>query len=176
MNKDIIKEIVLATFENLGEAFGGGYSPLAPKVLSAPDIPIDIRDLADVSAGTVRERFLSFVCPKGYEAIFTHYGIFCDAQFANQVEFWPTIGKKRVYPYQGTPNPDKPEATPFKISLGVSSDLSETSLIHAPLSVKEGEELIWALTNTAATSQTMGVRMRGFLRSVNKQSDTRIGG
>lgn len=174
MKNERVKEIILALTNILEGKDLGPYSPVAERKMSSADIPFDVRDLADVSSGSVREAFLSFKSPKGFEAVVTHYGVFCDAQFASQVEFWPTVDGKRVYPYQGTPDALKPERTPFKIALGVSNDLSESSLINAPMTIKEGQTMLWSLTNTAPTSQTMGVRMKGYLRSVNLQSDTRL--
>lgn len=138
---------------------------------------VDIRRVSDTSAGTFEALFLKFQPPKGYEAIITGYGIFSDAQFAISTEFIPKINGSRVFTYHGQPrDTNNPFILPYKICLGLGPDLTDVSLIECSLRIKETDVFEWYLTNASAVTQTMGVRFKGYLRSVNEARDYRVGG
>lgn len=136
----------------------------------------DIRRLSDVAPGTEDVVFLDFKAPKGFEAVVTHYAIFCDGQLASQMEFIPRMKGIRMFPYHGTPNETTPYKTPFRISLGIGTDLSDNCLIEAPLIIPTEYNLTWSITNHNANTQSMGVRMKGYLRDVTTQTKGRFGG
>ena len=138
---------------------------------------LDIRRLSQVTSGTLQESFLRFQPPKGMEAIITGYGVFSDAQFAATTEFIPLLDGRRIFPYHGTPTDIlNPQKLPYRISLGLSPDLDDTSLIEVALRIQENQVFEWKLTNTAGTDQAMGVRFKGYLRPVSKQRNFKIGG
>jgi hypothetical protein len=138
---------------------------------------VDIRRVSDTLAGTNDELFLSFRPPRGFEAIITGYGIFSDAQFAAQAEFIPRLNGSRIFPYHGTPtNMANPLILPYRISLGLGPDLTDVALIECSLRVKETDIFTWNLTNSSIVTQTMGVRFKGYLRTVNEMRDYKIGG
>lgn len=138
---------------------------------------IDIRRVSDTSAGTFEDLFIKFQPPKGFEAIITGYGIYSDAQFAIQTEFIPKINGTRVFPYHGQPRDvNNPLVLPYKICLGLGPDLTDVSLIECSLRIKETDVFEWYLTNASPVAQTMGVRFKGYLRSVNQMKDYKIGG
>lgn len=138
---------------------------------------LDIRRVSDTTAGTFEELFLSYQPPKGFEAIITGYGIFSDAQFAISTDFIPKVNGSRVFPYHGTPRDvNNPRVLPYKIDLGLGPDLTDVSLIECSLRLKETDTFTWQLTNASPVTQVMGVRFKGYLRSVNEMRDYRVGG
>jgi len=166
---------------------GGDYSQLFEMVgekLSNPFINIpqngqsfDVRRVAEASSGTTEELFINFAPPKGWEAIITAYGIYTDAQFADQTEFIPKLNDIRVFPYHGTPTDlANPQKVPYRMSLGVGPDLSNENMIECNLRILEGQSLKWYLTNSSIVPQVMGVRFKGYLRSISKANNYKIGG
>ncbi len=138
---------------------------------------LDIRRVVEASEGTTNDLLLRFQPPTGMEAIITGYGIFSDAQFAAQTEFIPTLNGRRVFPFHGTPTDiSNPRKLPYKISLGLGPDLSNENLIECNLRIQENDILEWRITNSSAIAQVMGVRFNGYLRSMAKAINYKIGG
>jgi len=174
--KEIIDAIMQSEF---GKIFRSVENKLTTPFQNIPKNgeSFDIRRLSDTLSGTTDELFLNFAPPKGFEAIITGYGIFSDAQFATQTEFIPRVNGSRVFPYHGTPTDlTNPRKLPYRISLGLGPDLTDESLIECSLRVKETDTFTWNLTNSSILTQAMGVRFKGYLRTVNEMHDYKIGG
>jgi hypothetical protein len=133
--------------------------------------------VVDASAGTTSAMLINFQPPKGMEAIITAYGVYSDAALAIDTEFVPLLNGTRVFPYHGTPTDiNNPNKIPYRISLGLGPDLSNESMIECNLRILENQTLQWFITNSSALSQVMGVRFKGFLRSIGKAQNYKIGG
>jgi hypothetical protein len=174
------QEIIDAFLQgDFGKVFRGVESKINSPFINLPKNAesIDIRRVSDATAGTFEELFLSYQPPKGFEAIITGYGIFSDAQFAISTEFIPKVNGSRVFPYHGQPRDvTNPRILPYKICLGLGPDLTDVSLVECSLRLKETDLLTWQLTNASIVSQTMGVRFKGYLRSINEARDYKVGG
>lgn len=138
---------------------------------------IDIRRVVEASVGTTNELLINFTPPPGMEAIITAYGIYSDAQFAAQTEFIPLLNGVRVFPYHGTPvDINNPQILPYRISLGLGPDLSNQSMIECNLRIQETQNFQWFITNASSVVQVLGVRFKGYLRSISKAQNYKIGG
>lgn len=138
---------------------------------------LDIRRVVEASAGTVNALLLNFAPPPGTEAIITAYGVYSDAQFASQTEFVPLLNGTRVFPYHGTPTDiNNPQLLPYRISLGLGPDLSNESMIECNLRIQETQRFEWYISNTSLVPQVLGVRFKGYLRSISKAQNYKIGG
>jgi hypothetical protein len=138
---------------------------------------LDIRRVVEATPGTVNALLLNFVPPPGMEAIITAYGVYSDAQFAAQTEFVPLLNGTRVFPYHGTPTDiNNPQKLPYRIALGLGPDLSNESMIECNLRIQENQKFEWFISNTSTVVQVLGVRFKGYLRSVSKAQNYKIGG
>jgi hypothetical protein len=138
---------------------------------------LDIRRVVEASAGTIDALLIKFSPPPGAEAIITAYGVYSDAQFAIDTEFVPLLNGTRVFPYHGTPRDvNNPQLLPYKISLGLGPDLSNESMIECNLRIQEGQTFEWYISNTSTVAQVLGVRFKGYLRSISKAQNYKIGG
>lgn len=160
------------TFKELGEKLKNPFINIPASGQS-----LDIRRVVDASAGTTSAMLINFQPPKGMEAIITAYGVYTDAALAIDTEFVPLLNGTRVFPYHGTPTDiNNPNKIPYRISLGLGPDLSNESMIECNLRILENQTLQWFITNSSALSQVMGVRFKGFLRSIGKAQNYKIGG
>jgi hypothetical protein len=138
---------------------------------------LDVRRVVQASAGTLNALLINFQPPPGMEAIITAYGVYSDAQFAIETEFVPLLNGTRVFPYHGTPRDiNNPRVLPYKISLGLGPDLSNESMIECNLRIQDSQVLEWYITNSSIVDQVMGVRFKGYLRSIGKAQNYKIGG
>lgn len=138
---------------------------------------LDIRRVVEASPATVNDLLINFMPPPGMEAIITAYGVYSDAQFASQTEFVPLLNNTRVFPYHGTPRDiNNPQVLPYKISLGLGPDLSNESMIECNLRIQENQRFEWYISNTSDVAQVLGVRFKGYLRSIGKAQNYKIGG
>lgn len=160
------------TFKDIGEKLKNPFINIPSNGQS-----LDIRRVVEITSGSIGELLLNFTPPKGMEAIITAYGIYSDAQFASQTEFIPTVNGSRVFPYHGTPtNVNDSSVLPYKISLGLSADLSNESMIECNLRLQETQKFQWHITNTSTVTQILGVRFKGYLRSVGHAQNYKVGG
>ena len=160
------------TFKELGEKLKNPFINIPASGQS-----LDIRRVVDASAGTTSAMLINFQPPRGMEAIITAYGIYTDAALAVDTEFVPLLNGTRVFPYHGTPTDiNNPNKIPYRISLGLGPDLSNESMIECNLRIQDTQTFQWFITNSSALSQVMGVRFKGFLRSIGKAQNYKIGG
>lgn len=160
----------------------GPVTQKAPTPIELPDnifIPqnaqsVDVRRVASVAAATVNAIFMSFICPQGAIAKFTHYSVFSDGTLAANQLFVPQIDGKRVFTYHGDPGVDGLGG--YQINLGLGPDLSNANLIQTNLSLNPGETFTWKVTNTNAVAIAMGVRLVGYLDYTMKRVNNRFGG
>ena len=117
---------------------------------------LDFRKAGVVSSGTVKEQLLSFTAPEGATTRFLQYGIYNDGLLENNIEFTPLVNGNRVLPYHGDPDFN------FRLSLGLSADLSYASLIPCQINLTPGQVFQWLVSNTSAVDVVMGVRMVGY--------------
>jgi hypothetical protein len=111
------------------------------------------------------------------EAIITAYGVYSDAQFAAETEFVPLLNSRRVFPYHGTPTDiNNPQVLPYRISLGLGPDLSNESMIECNLRIQDNQKFEWLISNLSIVPQVLGVRFKGYLRSIGKAQNYKIGG
>jgi hypothetical protein len=163
--------------------FGDAFKALGTK-LNNPFINIpqsgqslDIRRVVEASAGTINALLINFQPPVGMEAIITAYGVYSDAQFAIETEFIPLLNSRRVFPYHGTPTDiNNPQVLPYRISLGLGPDLSNESMIECNLRIQDNQKFEWLISNTSIVPQVLGVRFKGYLRSIGKAQNYKIGG
>lgn len=174
------KEII-DSFKN-GD-FADAFKALGDKIsnpfinIPASGQSLDIRRVVAASAGTVNALLINFQPPPGMEAIITAYGVYSDAQFAAQTEFVPLLNGRRVFPYHGTPTDiNNPQILPYRISLGLGPDLSNESMIECNLRIQENQRFEWYISNTSTVEQVLGVRFKGYLRSISKAQNYKIGG
>lgn len=132
---------------------------------------LDFRVLFDVAPGG-SAIIIDFTCPKNAVTIIQSYAIFNDGLLASDFDFIPTVDGKRVYPYQGDPL----TPPPYRIYLGVSTDLSDVALIPGRLDLQSGKRLVWTAFNRSAVATTMGVRVSGYVDPSGKATSTRFGG
>jgi len=159
-------------FKSLGEKLRNPFINIPASGQS-----LDIRRVVEATSGTTSELLINFQPPKGMEAIITAYGVYSDAQFAIETEFVPLLNGTRVFPYHGTPTDiNNPQKLPYRISLGLGPDLSNESMIECNLRIMENQTFQWFITNSSIVSQVMGVRFKGYLRSVGKAQNYKIGG
>jgi hypothetical protein len=113
----------------------------------------------------------SYSSPQGAMTRFTHYAVFTDAQFADEIEFIPRINGNRILQYHGDP-------IDFKIKLGLGPDLGEDKLIQCNITLKPGETLTWTVEyKNTEVNTSVGVRMKGYIdRTQIIKSDIRFGG
>lgn len=167
-------EVLLSAFQkSLGEVFGqGGQSNFT----NIPDssVSLDIHRLGDVTNAN-KEIFLPFTPPKGFTAFITSYALFSDALLESDIEFIPEINGQRVLVYHGNPQITKGRL-PYKLSLGMSSDLSNTGLRECNLVVRDTDQLNWYVTQKNSSAQTMGIRCVGYLISNSKIAEPFTGG
>ena len=131
---------------------------------------IDFRRLATIGAGSVKQLLMRFTAPPGSITRFISYGIFNDGLAAVDFEFLPLVDGARVFPYHGDPMDN------YKISLGLSPDLSNSSLIPCQLTLLPNQVLEWYVTNTSGVDTDMGIRMVGYFDAAEKQVTPRFGG
>ncbi len=172
MSKDKVPDglqVILAAFQkSLTEVFGkGGESHFKDMPRSANSL--DIHRLGDVTT-TTKESFLPFRPPKGFTAFITGFALFSDALLESEVEFLPEINGARVLSYHGNPQATNGKI-PYRMSLGMSADLSNTGIRQCNLVVRDTDELVWYVTQLNANTQTMGVRCVGYLMSNSKISE-----
>jgi hypothetical protein len=159
-------------FKSLGEKLTNPFINIPSSGQS-----LDIRRVVAASPGTISALLINFQPPPGMEAIITAYGVYSDAQFAFQTEFVPLLNSRRVFPYHGTPTDiNNPQVLPYRISLGLGPDLSNESMIECNLRIMENQKFEWYITNTSVVEQVLGVRFKGYLRSVSKAQNYKIGG
>jgi hypothetical protein len=163
--------------------FADAFKALGDKIanpfinIPASGQSLDIRRVVSASAGTINALLLNFQPPPGMEAIITAYGVYSDAQFAIQTEFVPLLNGRRVFPYHGTPTDiNNPQILPYKIALGLGPDLSNESMIECNLRIQENQRFEWYISNTSIVEQVLGVRFKGYLRSISKAQNYKIGG
>lgn len=160
------------TFKEIGEKLRNPFINIPSSGQS-----LDIRRVVEASAGTTNALLINFQPPKGMEAIVTAYGIYSDAALAVETEFVPLLNGTRVFPYHGTPTDiNNPNKIPYRISLGLGPDLSNESMIECNLRILETQTFQWYITNSSLLSQVMGVRFKGYLRSIGKAQNYKIGG
>ena len=160
------------TFKELGEKLKNPFINIPASGQS-----LDIRRVVDASAGTTSAMLINFQPPRGMEAIITAYGVYTDAALAIDTEFVPLLNGTRVFPYHGTPTDiNNPNKIPYRISLGLGPDLSNESMIECNLRIQDTQTFQWFITNSSTLSQVMGVRFKGFLRSIGKAQNYKIGG
>ena len=132
---------------------------------------LDFRNLFDVSSGAT-ETIIEFVCPVNAITKIQSYAIFNDGLLAANYDFVPTVDGRRVYPYQGDPL----TPLPYRIYLGVGSDLSNVAMIPGALDLTPGQRLKWTAQNRSAVATTMGVRTTGYIDFSGASRSTRFGG
>lgn len=174
------KEIIDA-FKNgdFGDAFKSLSEKLRNPFINIPQSgqSLDLRRVVEASPMTVNALLLNFQPPPGMEAIITAYGVYSDAQFAAQTEFVPLLNGRRVFPYHGTPTDiNNPQLLPYRISLGLGPDLSNESMIECNLRIQDNQTFEWYISNTSTVAQVLGVRFKGYLRSIGKAQNYKIGG
>lgn len=131
---------------------------------------LDLRRLATVTNGSVKEPFLSFRSPAGVVTRFISYGVYNDGSLASAFKFEPEVSGNRVLPYHGDPNDN------FRIALGLAPDLSNNSLINCQIALMPEQEIIWYVTNTSGVDTDMGIRMVGYLDTTQRLTTPRFGG
>lgn len=160
------------TFKELGEKLKNPFINIPASGQS-----LDIRRVVDASAGTTSAMLINFQPPRGMEAIITAYGVYTDAELAIHTEFVPLLNGTRVFPYHGTPTDiNNPNKIPYRLSLGLGPDLSNESMVECNLRILDTQTFQWYITNSSLLSQVMGVRFKGFLRSIGKAQNYKIGG
>lgn len=161
----------------LKKTLGGSLDPRegmlvrTSETLPAGCQSLDLRTLFDVAPGG-SQVMIDFICPKNAVTIIQSYAIFNDGLLAADFDFIPTVDGKRVYPYQGDPL----TPYPFRIYLGVSTDISDVALIPGRLDLQSGKRLVWTAFNHSAVATTMGVRVTGYVDPSGKATSTRFGG
>lgn len=129
----------------------------------------DIR-VVGVLDGGATETLLSYKAESSQTIRFIRYGIYANIVLANNVDFFPTVNGSRILRYHGDCNDN------FKMNLSVGPDLTENSLIPCDIVLRPGEILEWKVTNNSAVKSDLGVRMRGFLMTENKNGNRGFGG
>jgi len=131
---------------------------------------LDLRKLTTVPAATVRAEFFRFKSPPGVVTRFLGYGIYNDGALASNFSFEPLVDGNRVFPYHGDPSDG------YRISLGLSPDLSVNSIIPCQLALMPEQEIVWYVTNNDAVAADMGVRMVGYFDTSQRITTPRFGG
>jgi hypothetical protein len=130
---------------------------------------LDLRKLATVSSGTIKQEFFRFKCPPGATTRFIAYAIYNDGDIAANYRFDPEVNGNRVFPYHGDPTDN------YRISLGLSPDLSNNALIPCQLTLMPEQEIIWYITNTSTVATDMGIRMVGYFDTTQRLVTPRFG-
>ena len=123
-----------------------------PRHLFIPEgaASIDFRRLATIGAASVKQLLMRFTAPPGSVTRFISYGIFNDGLSAADYEFLPLVDGARVFPYHGDPMDN------YKISLGLSPDLSNAALIPCQLTLIPNQVLELYLKNNISVNNDMG--------------------
>ena len=129
----------------------------------------DIRVVGIIEAGAT-ETLLSYTAENSQTIRFIKYGIYTNIVLATNVDFFPTKNGSRILRYHGDPNDD------FRLNLSVGPDLTENSLITCDITLRAGEVLEWKAKNLGAVASDVGVRMRGFLVTENRNGSRGFGG
>lgn len=162
-------QVVLASFQkSLHEIFGKGDQSQFKQIPQGGN-SLDIHRIGDVTT-TTKEVMLPFRPPKGFTAFISHFALFSDALLETEVEFIPEINGQRVLSYHGNPQFNKGKI-PYRLSVGMSADLSNTGLRACNLVIRDTDELIWYVTQLNANAQTMGIRCVGYLMSNSKVTE-----
>jgi len=119
---------------------------------------IDLKRLADISAGTALFEFFRFTVNEDMYAIITHYSIFNDALSTTNTEFIPYKNSQRILQYHGDPMNNN------IISLGLDANMNNTTLISCNIVLKKGDYISWWLKNLGTVTATMGVRIVGYFQ------------
>lgn len=143
-----------------------------PKHLYIPEnaTSLDLRKLVTLAPSPDPVLLFRFVAPQGAVTRFISYGVFNDGEDASLTELLPLVDGARVFPYHGDPSDN------YKISLGLSPDLSNTSLIPCQLTLLPNQVLEWYVTNNSTVNVDMGVRMVGYFDAAEKQVTPKFGG
>lgn len=133
----------------------------------------DIQQLCEVEKNTTSPfRMLTLKAEQNEQIVITHFAIYTDALVADEIEFIPKLNGNRCLRFHG--RPDSPtEPTVYKLNLGLSPDLSENSLRRALITLSPLQILTWDVLNNSTTdSRPMGVRLKGYKRSLVKVVDS----
>jgi hypothetical protein len=60
--------------------------------------------------------------------------------------------------------------------LGLGPDLSNESMIECNLRIQDNQKFEWLISNLSIVPQVLGVRFKGYLRSIGKAQNYKIGG
>lgn len=133
---------------------------------------LDIQELCEV-AGTesgvspVAHRLMTIKAKENETIVITHYAIYTDALNASDVEFIPLLNDNRTLKLHGRPD-DASKPKKYSLSVGLCPDLSEQSLRRALITLAPLQTLTWDVYNYSSNSRPMGVRVKGYVRSLSK--------
>lgn len=129
----------------------------------------DIRVVGTIDAGAT-EVLMSYTALESQTVRFIRYGIYTNILLAPNVNFFPTKNGSRILRYHGDPNDD------FKLNFSVGPDLTENSMCPCDVMLRAGETLEWKVENAGSVKSDVGVRMRGYLVTENKNGNRGFGG
>ena len=138
--------------------------------------PIDIRKLCEVNAGmTTPERFITLKAKEGEEIVITHYGVFTEAEDANETEFFFKANGSRIYRLHGRPD-DALNPKRYLINIGVAPDLSNLSLINGHIKIRPTQIYSVDVINRNLTEipRAMGVRIVGYKNNVDPRKGSSL--
>ena len=133
---------------------------------------LDIQELCDI-AGTdigntpVSHRLMTLKAKENETIVITHYAIYTDALNASDVEFIPLLNDNRTLKLHGRPD-DALKPKKYSMSVGLCPDLSEQSLRRALITLAPLQTLTWDVFNYSSNARPMGVRVKGYVRSLSK--------
>lgn len=134
-------------------------------------LSLDPRAMAIISPESDRELLLEYRVPKGMSARIISYGIFNDGLNEEDAQFFPEINGLRTLKNHGRPvytgNDPQNYQVDYIMSLGLAPDLSNQSLIHCNIFLKEFDVFRWYVSNRSLVETKMGCRLVGYEFSGN---------
>jgi hypothetical protein len=146
--------------------FSVGISNLPPHLYVPSDADsLDARAVAIVPSGGTSELLLTYIVPRGKQAVIIGYGLFNDGLLEATTRFFPKLNGQRTLKNHGRPvyigDTSNPQAD-FIMSLGLGPNLSNINLISCNIVLKELTQFTWHVTNTSGVNTNMGVRIVGY--------------
>ena len=120
---------------------------------------VDARRCVEISKNTDKPvEILRIEAKEGEYFRFIKYAVFTDAELAENIEFIPKLNGKRILRQHGTPDKNMN----YRISLGLSPDISEGALISCDINLKPHNVLTWEVYNKSDVDIPVAVRMVGY--------------
>lgn len=172
MSNEALLESLIAEVKKTNKLLTASLNNSESSDIPADAEALDIQELCELAGvaqgGTAQaHRMITLTAKQNETIVITHYAIYTDALNADEVEFIPLLQDNRALRFHGRPN-DPLKPTKYSLTVGLCPDLSEQSLRRALITLAPLQTLTWDAYNYSNDVRPMGVRMKGYIRSLSK--------